>query len=68
MKIKKSILVVGGTGFIGYHFGKKCLKKNFNVESLSTTKPKKKRFLKNINYIICDITKKKLIKKKLKKK
>lgn len=68
MKIKKSILVVGGTGFIGYHFGKKCLKKNFNVESLSTTKPKKKRFLKNINYIICDITKKKLLKKKLKKK
>ena len=43
---KKKILIVGGTGFIGYHLAKKCLDKKFNVTSLSTKLPKKLRKLK----------------------
>ena len=64
--MKKKILIVGGTGFIGYHLAKKCLKLNWTIHSISTKKPKKKRFLKNINYILCDISNKNLLKKKIK--
>ncbi len=64
--MKKKILIVGGTGFIGYHLAKKCLEKNFSVTSLSFNKPKKLRFLKKINYIHCDISKKKALKKTIK--
>ena len=58
---------MGGTGFIGYHLAQKCLKKNFDVTSLSSSKPNKKRYLKKIKYIKCDISKKNLLKKSLKK-
>ena len=64
--MKKKILVVGGTGFLGYHFCKLCVKKKFDITSLSLNKPKKKRKLK-IKYIICDISKKSEIIKVLKK-
>jgi nucleoside-diphosphate-sugar epimerase len=67
LKTKKEILVVGGTGFLGYHLSKKCLKLGWKVTSLSTKKPKKKRFLKNVNYIFCDISKKNSLKKISKK-
>tara|TARA_B100000963_G_scaffold350688_1_gene361273 strand:- start:2587 stop:3507 length:921 start_codon:yes stop_codon:yes gene_type:complete len=56
--LKKKILIVGGTGFIGYHLAKKCIKKKFKVTSLSYSKPKKKRFLKKVRYLFCDISKK----------
>ena len=60
----KKILVIGGTGFIGYHLLKRSLKNKWISHSLSLKKPKKERFLKNVKYLICDITKKeKLIKK-----
>ena len=58
---------MGGTGFIGYHLAQKCLKKNFDVTSLSSSEPNKKRYLKKIKYIKCDISKKNLLKKSLKK-
>ena len=45
--------------FIGYHLAKKCIKKKFKVTSLSYSKPKKKRFLKKVRYLFCDISKKK---------
>ena len=67
MKNKKNILIVGGTGFIGYHLAKRFLKKGWNVASISSTKPKKKRYLPTVKYIICDITKKRLLKNKIKK-
>lgn len=51
---KKNILVVGGTGFIGYHLIKFMLKKNFNITSISTKKPKKIRKLAKVNYIRCN--------------
>ena len=59
------ILIAGGTGFIGYHLSKKCLKKGWRVTSISSNYPKKIRYLKNVKYIICDIGKKKLLKKKI---
>lgn len=58
---------MGGTGFIGYHISKHFLKKKWNVTSISTHKPKKIRFLKKVKYIICDISKKKDLDKKIKK-
>jgi len=61
----KKILIVGGTGFIGYHFAKKCLKKNLLVFSISYSKPKKIRFLKKVKYICVDISKKFKLKKKV---
>lgn len=64
MKNKK-ILVIGGTGFIGYHLLKKCLKNKWISHSLSTKKPKKKRFLKNVKYLYCDISKKEKLQKTL---
>ena len=48
--MKNNILVVGGTGFIGYHLANK-LKKNNLVYSISTKKPSKKRNIKGIKYI-----------------
>ena len=68
MKTISEILVVGGTGFLGYHFSKKCLKLGWKVTSLSTKRPKKKRFLKNVKYILCDISKNDSLKKIPKKK
>ena len=56
MNSKNNILIVGGTGFIGYHLAKRCLKLNWNVTSISTKRPIHKRHLKNVNYIVSDIT------------
>ena len=60
---KKKILITGGTGFIGYHLAKKCLKLNWSVTSLSTKNPTKIRKLKKIKYLISDISKKSDLKK-----
>jgi UDP-glucose 4-epimerase len=61
--LKKKILIVGGTGFIGYHLAKEAVKKGFEVSSLSKNNPVKKRYLKKVKYIIADIANKKSIKK-----
>ena len=47
-----SILVVGGTGFIGYHLAKKSLAKGWQVTSISSNPPKKIRYLSKVKYII----------------
>ncbi len=67
MRSKNNILIVGGTGFIGYHLAKKTLKKGWSVTSISSRPPKKIRYLKKVKYIICDITKKKSLQKKINK-
>ncbi len=67
MITKKKILIVGGTGFIGYHLAKKSLKKGWKVTSISTKRPKQLRYLKKVKYIFCDITKKNSLKKSIRK-
>ena len=67
MNLKKNILIVGGTGFIGYHLAKKSLAKGWQVTSISSKSPKKIRYLSQVKYIICDITKSRLLKKSIRK-
>tara|TARA_B110000027_G_scaffold60249_1_gene64913 strand:- start:1938 stop:2849 length:912 start_codon:yes stop_codon:yes gene_type:complete len=64
--LRKKILIIGGTGFLGYHLAKKCLLKKWDVTSISTNRPKKVRFLSKVKYIILDITNKKILLKKIK--
>ena len=64
--MNKSILIAGGTGFIGFHLAKKCLSLNWSVTSLSTSTPKKNRKLKKVNYKICDISNYNQVKNKIK--
>lgn len=63
---KKKILVVGGTGFIGYHLCKRCLSIGWKVASISTNKPTKSRFLKGVKYFLVDISNKNQLRKKIK--
>tara|TARA_B100001013_G_scaffold272251_1_gene173170 strand:+ start:191 stop:1090 length:900 start_codon:yes stop_codon:yes gene_type:complete len=67
LSLKNNILIVGGTGFIGYHLAKKSLKKGWKVTSISSKRPRKKRYLPQVKYIICDITKKKSLRKNIQK-
>jgi len=56
MKLKnKNILIIGGTGFIGFNLAKNCLKRGLNVFSLSTSKPKRLKKLNKVKYIIGNI-------------
>ncbi len=63
--MRKKILITGGTGFIGYNLAQKCLKLNWSVTSLSSKNPNKFRKLKKVKYLICDISDKKNLKKKI---
>tara|TARA_Y200000002_G_C22678927_1_gene663203 strand:+ start:2287 stop:3207 length:921 start_codon:yes stop_codon:yes gene_type:complete len=63
---KKNILIAGGTGFIGYHLSKKALKKKYLVSVISTKKPAKDRKLNKVKYILCDISNKNQLQKKIK--
>ena len=65
MSPKKNILIVGGTGFIGYHLAKKALQKSWKVTSISSRPPKKLRCLSKVKYLLCDITNKNNLKKKI---
>ena len=65
MKKRKKILIIGGTGFIGYHLANKCKKVSWEVISVSTKKPKLIRKIQKVKYLTCDISKKKNIHKKL---
>lgn len=61
--MRKNVLIIGGTGFIGYHLAKSCLSLKWNVTSISLNKPKKYRKLKGVKYLIIDISNKKNFKK-----
>ena len=62
-----SILVIGGTGFIGISLVKKLLKLGAKVTSLSLKNKKKFFYHKNLEYIFCDYTKLSSLRKKIKK-
>ena len=66
--MKKKILIIGGTGFIGRHLIKKCLILNWQVTSISSSRQLKKKTLKNVKYLYCDISKKKILYSKIKNK
>ena len=64
-KTKKTILVIGGTGFIGHHLLKKATDLGWSSYCISRKKVIKKRFIKKVKYINLDINKKKILKKYL---
>ena len=53
---KPHLLVVGGTGFIGYHLISTAKKKGWKVSSVSLNKPKKYRYIDGVRYLTIDIT------------
>ncbi len=53
----KTILIVGGTGFLGFYLCNFFKKKGWKVYSLSKKKPLKFRKVKNIKYLFGDISK-----------
>ena len=61
----KNLLVIGGTGFIGYHVIKEAKKRGFRVYSISLNLPKKLRLNKGVKYLKVDITNYQQLKKKL---
>jgi nucleoside-diphosphate-sugar epimerase len=65
--VKNNILIIGGSGFIGYHLAKRCLIKGWKVYSISSKPPSKKKYLRKVKYIIADISKIKILKKKIKR-
>ena len=64
-KKKPHLLIVGGTGFIGYHLAIKAIKKKWKVSSISLNKPKDYRYIKKVHYIKTDIANLKRTEKKL---
>ena len=66
--MRRKILIIGGTGFIGFNLIIKLNKLNYSITSISLTKPSKSRNIKNVKYLICDISKKKDLEKVLGKK
>ena len=60
---KEKILVIGGTGFIGFHIMKALLKLDYRIVSVSLHEAKKIRVLNKVNYITMDISKIKNFKK-----
>ena len=62
--MKKKLLVIGGTGFLGSHVCREAVKKNYTVISVSTKKTKFNQ-IKKVKYIKCDISKSTIIKKKI---
>ena len=64
----KRLLIIGGTGFLGYHIIKEAKKRNFKITSISLRNPKLKRFHKGITYIKADISNFEILRKKIIKK
>ena len=62
--MKKKLLVIGGTGFLGSHVCREAIKKNYRVICVSTKKTKF-NLIKKVKYIKCDISNSTTIKRKL---
>jgi nucleoside-diphosphate-sugar epimerase len=62
---KKHLLIIGGTGFIGYNCFKYAKKFNWRCTSVSRNFPNKERKIKKVNYLKLNINNQNEIKKKL---
>ena len=60
---RMKILIIGGTGFIGFNLLKKLKNLRFSITSISLSYPKKNNLISGVNYIKLDITNKNEIKK-----
>jgi len=56
---KKNILILGITGFLGFHLAKRALSLGWNVYGVSKHKPKKHKKLNKVKYIFLDLSKEK---------
>ena len=63
--IKPHLLVVGGTGYIGYHLTLAAKKKGWKVTSISKSHPPKHRYINGVKYLKIDISNLKTLRKKL---
>ena len=61
----KKILVVGGTGFLGFHLIKRCISLKMTVTSISRRKPNQFQRLDNVEYKTCNITSLQNLKKQI---
>ena len=62
-----SLLVLGGTGFIGRHIINKAVSKKWKVTSASLSLPSKKKRIKGVKYYKVDLKDFSIVKKKLNK-
>lgn len=60
--MSKSLLILGGTGFIGKHVARRAIKEGYDTYILCRNKPLKEESLKRAKYIECDLTKKENLK------
>ena len=65
-QIRPNLLVVGGTGFIGYHLVRAAKNKGWNVTSISLRKPKKQRYVRGVKYLKIDLGNLSKLRKKIK--
>ena len=59
------LLVIGGTGFIGYNLLLAAKKKGWKLTSASLRYPKKDKYITKVNYVLADVTNLLELKKKL---
>ena len=64
-QIKSHLLVVGGTGYIGYHLILAAKKKGWKVTSGSKSQPLNHRYIGGVKYLKVDIANLKALRKKL---
>ena len=53
---RKSLLILGGSGFIGSHLADKAVKLGYQVDVFSLKKPLPHIFNKNVNYTYLDLS------------
>lgn len=65
---KRTLIVIGGTGFLGFHILKFFSKKKWRIISVSRKKANRSRFIKKrVKYVYADISKLNKLRSKLKK-
>ena len=65
MKKRNNILIIGGTGFIGYHLLLRLVKLGWITFSISKKKPKKNRHIKKVKYLKLNLNNFQNLKKKI---